>query len=440
MNDVSPLRRASGRLRFRAVDRAAQAVARVLEMDGEEAGRIFTRFDAARIMAAAAAVDAAPELLEGPLAGLLVSIKDLFDEAGETTAAGSLHFRDAPAAATDAVAVARLKAAGAVPFGRTAMSEFAYSGVGLNPHFGTPGNSRDPARIPGGSTSGGALSVALGLADVALGSDTGGSVRIPAAFNALAGFKPTQAKVPLDGAFALSGTYDSIGPLARDIRTCAAVHAVLSGEARPQRTVREAGSLRVGVVRSVLAETVDDQVAADFDLALDALRRAGVDLVDVDIPQLADAGAANRVIVAADAHRIHEGHLDALEIVGDPRVLKRIRAAEGFAEGEEAGARARRAAAVTAFGDIARGFDAFVAPTVAVVPPAIEAVEADFDRLNALVLRNPSAVNFLDGCAATVPMSAATDLPTGLMIFGPGGSDWTVLAVAALFEPLVKRR
>lgn len=439
MEHVSPLKRASGRLRFRAVDRAGRAVARVLEMDGEEAGRIFTRFDAARIMAAAAAVDAGPELLEGPLAGLLVSIKDLFDEAGETTAAGSLHFRDAAPAARDAEAVARLKAAGAVPFGRTGMSEFAYSGVGLNPHFGTPGNSRDPARIPGGSSSGGALSVAFGLADAALGSDTGGSVRIPAAFNALAGFKPTQAKVPLDGAFPLSGTYDSIGPLARDIRTCAAVHAVLSGEARPERAAPEAGNLRVGVIRSVLAENIDDRVAADFDLALDALRRAGVDLVDVAFAQLADAGAVNRVIVAADAHRIHEDHLTALETVGDPRVLKRIRAAEGFAAGEEAEARGKRAAAVTAFGEIAASFDAFVAPTVAVVPPLIEAVEADFDRLNALVLRNPSAINFLDGCAATVPMNAAAGLPTGLMIFGPGGSDWKILAVAERFEALVGR-
>ncbi|KKO04552.1 hypothetical protein LCGC14_0083790 [marine sediment metagenome] len=440
MPGLSPLSRLSGRLSFRAAERTAAAIGRVEALSDEAVGRIFTRFDAVKVMRAAEALDRDPTLRQGPLAGLTISIKDLFDQAGEITTAASVYLADRAPAEADAAAVARLKLAGAIPFGRTTMSEFAYSGVGLNPHFGTPGNSHDPLRIPGGSTSGGALSVALGLADVALGSDTGGSVRIPAAFNGLAGFKPTQAKVPLDGAFPLSQSYDSVGPLARDIRTCAGVHAVLSGETPPASPLRTAAKgLRIGVVRTVLTEGLDGQVAADFAAALQALTDNGVELVDVDMPALAKAGAINRVIVASEAHRVHADHLDALEKVGDPRVLQRIMAAVSFALGEEEQARVERSAAQAAFVGLAAGFDAFIAPTIPIVPPLIAEVEADYDRLNALVLRNPSTVNCLNGCAATIPMHAAGSLPTGLMVFGPGGADWDILAIAQCFEPLAQR-
>ncbi|MCP3054533.1 amidase family protein [Aurantimonas marianensis] len=440
MTDISPLKRLSGRLVFRATERTGAAIDRVEALRDETAGRIFTRFDAVRVMRAAEALDCDPVRRQGPLAGLTISIKDLFDEAGEVTTAASVYLADRAPAEADAVVVTRLKSAGAIPFGRTTMSEFAYSGVGLNPHFGIPGNSHDPSRIPGGSTSGGALSVALGLADVALGSDTGGSVRIPAAFNGLAGFKPTQAKVPLDGAFPLSQSYDSVGPLARDIRICAGVHAVLCGETPPDFARREPKGLRIGVVHTVLAEGLDAQVAADFASAVQALSENGVELVDVDMPALAGAGAINRVIVGSEAHRVHVDHLDALKEVGDPRVLRRIMAATDFSPGEEEQARGERAAAQATFAALASDFDAFIAPTIPVVPPLIAEVEADYDRLNALVLRNPSTVNFLDGCAATIPMHAAGSLPTGLMVFGPGGADWDILAIAQCFEPFVRRK
>ncbi|MEF2549799.1 amidase [Aurantimonas sp. A2-1-M11] len=439
MNQSSPLRRASGRLTFRAADRAAQAIGRVLDLDEDVAGRIFTRFDAGRIVAEAESLDRDPARLAGPLAGLLVAIKDLFDEAGEVTTAGSIQFAGNAPAARDAEAVARLRAAGAIGCGRTNMSEFAYSGVGLNPHFGTPGNSHDPARIPGGSTSGGAIAVAFGIADFALGSDTGGSVRIPAAFNALAGFKPTQSAVPLDGAFPLSGTYDSVGPLALDIATCAAVHAVLSGETRPDPAAGDK-PLRLGVMRTLLTDDMDDQVSADFDAALEALREAGVELVDVEMPDLAQAPGVNRILVSSDAHAVHSGYLDALETSGDPHVLKRIRAAETFGADERSAARQTRTDAIAAFAALADGFDAMIAPTVPIVPPLIAEVEADFDRLNALILRNPSTINFLDGCAATVPMHQSGELPTGLMLFAPGGRDWAVLDVAETIEDVVGGR
>ncbi|MFN3764213.1 MAG: amidase family protein [Aliihoeflea sp.] len=412
----------------RAEDRARTAIERTMALSPDVRASVFTSFDAARIVDDARALDADAVRSGKPLAGLLVSIKDLFDEAGITTTAGSTVLASEPAATRDAEAVRRLKAAGAVAFGRTTMSEFAYSGVGLNPHFGNPSNALDPTRITGGSTSGGAVTVALGLADAALGSDTGGSVRIPAALNGLAGFKPTQASVPLDGAFPLSQTYDSIGPLARTIAQCAAVYAVLSQTQRPETgTTRNP---RIGVVRGLLTEGLDEQVARDFDATLKRLVAAGFELVDVDLPMLEGFGSVNRILVATEAYAIHEDRLDALATVGDARVLSRIRAAEGFGPSDVADARAKRKVAVAAFELLGQDFDGFVAPTLPTVAPSIADVEADFDRLNASMLRNPSAVNFLDGCAATLPMQGEQTLATGLMLFAPGGADWRVLNLA----------
>ena len=431
----SPLTSPCGRITYRAEDRARHVIDRAMDMPTAVMSRIYTQFDATRIMQAAQALDADATRRSGPLAGVMVSIKDLFDEAGQVTAAGSAILRRAPAAKADAPVVARLKAAGAVPCGRTAMSEFAYSGVGLNPHTGNPGNARDPSRISGGSSSGAAVSVALGLADVALGTDTGGSVRIPAVLNGLAGFKPTQSTVPLEGAFPLSPTFDSIGPLAPRIATCAAVHAVLSGTSAP--AVAEDRPLRLAILQGPLMEGMDAQVTADFDAALVALRAAGHEIIDATLPDLEGFGDVNRIVVATEAHAIHAHHLEGLETEGDPRVLRRILAAEGFGPSDYTDKLAHRARAVAAFHTLADGIDAFILPTVPTVAPLIAEVEADFDRLNALMLRNPSAVNFLDGCAATVPMQRAQRLATGLMIFAPGGRDWAVLGMAQRIEALL---
>ena len=316
------------------------------------------------------------------------------------------------------------------------MSEFAYSGVGLNPHTGNTGNARDPQRISGGSSSGGAVSVALGLADIALGTDTGGSVRIPAALNGLAGFKPTQSTVPLEGAFPLSQTFDSIGPLAARIATCAAVHAILSAGTAPAKAVER--PLKLAVLQGPLMEGLDKQVAADFDAALVALRAAGHTISETHLPALEGFGDVNRIVVATEAYAIHAHHLEGLKTLGDPRVLRRILSAEGFNATEYTDRLAQRAMAIAAFEGLAAEFDAFILPTVPTVAPLMSEVEADFDRLNALMLRNPSAVNFLDGCAATLPMQRAKRLATGLMIFAPGGQDWQVLDAAQRIELLLQ--
>tara|TARA_A100001391_G_scaffold150356_1_gene107924 strand:- start:38304 stop:39614 length:1311 start_codon:yes stop_codon:yes gene_type:complete len=434
MTDISPLRSNSGGITFRAEDRARRAIDTAMNVEPSVLQTIFTRFDADRIMSEARALDGDAKRRAGPLAGIMVSIKDLFDEKGQVTSAGSTILVDGEPASRDAIAVERLRAAGAIGCGRTAMSEFAYSGVGLNPHFGNPGNIFDPARISGGSTSGGALSVALGIADVALGSDTGGSVRIPAALNGLCGFKPSQSAVPLDGAFPLSQSYDSIGPLAITIKQCSAAHAILSATvASPQNGENP----RIGVANGLLTEGLDTQVAADFQRAIERLSAARLILSDIELPMLEGFGNVNRIIVASEAHRIHADHLARMETEGDPHVLRRIRAAESFAPTDEADARAQRAAAIAAFSAQAENFDVFIAPTLPTVAPLIADVEADFDRLNGLMLRNPSAINFLDGCAATVPMHAGQPLATGLMIFAPGGDDWTVLNIAEHIQTLL---
>ncbi len=428
------------RMPIPAVERARRGIQRVLDIGAERAGSIFTRFDAAKVLAAAQDADrSAADRAPGGLAGMTISIKDLFDVAGEVTAAGSRHLRHAPPAERTATAVARLIAAGAVPFGRTSMSEFAYSGVGLNPHFGTPGNGRDIRRIPGGSTSGGGVSVALGLCDAALGSDTGGSIRIPAALNGLAGFKPSQASVPLDGVFPLASVYDSIGQIAPTITQCAAIHAILSAGSRPTAVVGLAG-LRIGIVRTLSTDGLDAQVSADFEAALKAIRDAGAVLDDVDIPGMGEAGRVNRILVATEAFAIHQSRLKALETEGDPHVYRRIISGGTFSQQERDEALALRRQASLAFNGTAQAFDVLISPTVAVTAPLIAEVESDFDRLNALILRNPSAVNFLDGCAATIPMNAPDAQGAGLMVIGANGSDWKVLAAAETLEQVVARR
>ena len=432
---LSPMNPAPA-IRFRATDHARRALNGAMALDPAVLTRMFTQFDASRIMAEAERIDHDGGGSKGPLAGLTISIKDLFDEKGVATTAGSAILLGGPAATQDAEAVRRLRAAGAICCGRTTMSEFAYSGVGLNPHYGNPGNALDPARISGGSSSGAGLSVALGVTDAALGSDTGGSVRIPAALNGLCGFKPTQGAVPLDGSFPLSATFDSIGPLAPTMAACAAIHAVISAS-QPAAADAAPARPRIGVVGGLFMEGLDRQVADDYAAALDKLAAGDFELVETGFPFLDDFGSVNRIVVASEAYAFHRERLEALHSVGDQHVLRRILSAEKFGESDVAEAHARRAGAIAAFSTAASGFDGFIAPTLPTVAPLIADVEADFDRLNALMLRNPSAINFLDGCAATIPMQGSQTLATGMMVFGPAGRDWPIIALAKRLEAVL---
>ncbi len=413
------------------VEKAKAAIGEVENL-GEMAGRIFTRFDPAAILRdaerAQALVEASPEPL--PLAGKLVSVKDLFDEKGERTTAGSRLLMDRPEAGEDCTVVARMKAAGAVMFGRTAMSEFAYSGVGLNPHYGTPGNVFDETRIPGGSTSGGGVSAGLGLVDIALGTDTGGSVRIPAAINGLYGFKPTQSAVPLTGVHSLSTSLDSAGPLCRDLATLVAAFAVMSASA-PVEAAKADVKLRLAVPVGAFVSDLDAQVAADYKTALQRLEAAGHHFVEIDMSFLQDAIGLNRTIVASEALAQYRDNLDLLEVIGDPHVLKRIRFAETVSEAELAEGYKARAALVERFCEEMSEVDALAAPTLQRMAPTIEETKSDFDRLNAAMLRNTSLINLADGCAISMPVaSEGAASPGALMLAQAKGRDRRLLRAA----------
>ncbi|WP_197385964.1 amidase, partial [Ralstonia pseudosolanacearum] len=376
------------------------------------------------------------------LAGLPVSIKDLFDLAGQVTAAGSRALAHQSAATSDATAVARLRAAGAVLLGRTNMSEFAFSGLGLNPHYGTPRTPADGTRAAGGSTSGGAVTVAGGMAVAALGTDTGGSIRIPAAFCALTGFKPTARRVPMAGGVPLSTSLDSGGPLANSVDCCAIVDAVLSGQALDTDAVPLAG-LRLGLTRDYVAADLDDTVATAFARAVARLERAGAHIVRFEFPELLQLPEINGGggLPAAEAWAWHRPHLARAEAQYDRRVAARIRRGEQMSAAAYLDVMAARVRMIAAARKRLGNLDAWLMPTVAVVPPEVAPLEADdarFFHTNARVLRNPSAINFLDGCALTLPIHAAGELPVGLSLCGLADDDARILRVGRAVETALR--
>ncbi|APC67683.2 amidase [Ralstonia pseudosolanacearum] len=407
-------------------------------------GAAYIDIDARAALDMARAADAARAAGNVPslLAGLPVSIKDLFDVAGQVTAAGSRALAHQSAATSDATAVARLRAAGAVLLGRTNMSEFAFSGLGLNPHYGTPRTPADGTRAAGGSTSGGAVTVAGGMAVAALGTDTGGSIRIPAAFCALTGFKPTARRVPMAGGVPLSTSLDSGGPLANSVDCCAIVDAVLSGQALDTDAVPLAG-LRLGLTRDYVAADLDDTVATAFARAVARLERAGAHIVRFEFPELLQLPEINGGggLPAAEAWAWHRPHLARAEAQYDRRVAARIRRGEQMSAAAYLDVMAARVRMIAAARKRLGNLDAWLMPTVAVVPPEVAPLEADdarFFHTNALVLRNPSAINFLDGCALTLPIHAAGELPVGLSLCGLADDDARILRVGRAVETALR--
>jgi aspartyl-tRNA(Asn)/glutamyl-tRNA(Gln) amidotransferase subunit A len=378
----------------------------------------------------------------GPLDGVIVTIKDLFDVAGEVTRAGSaLLASEAAPASADAVAVKRLRAAGAVIVAKTNMTEFAFSGVGTNPHFGTPGNPRDRARIPGGSTSGGAVAVADGMCDIAVGTDTGGSTRIPAAVCGIVGFTPTRRRVPTDGAFPLSFTLDSVGPMAKTVAECAAADAVLAGQDERRIEAASLGGLRIGLVQGFPLDGLDRVVAMAFDDALARLGRAGVMLRDVksDAIEAVSRVGARGGIVPAEAFAIHRDRLARSASRIDPHIVSRIRRGEAMSAADYVTNLRERAAAIELMNEVAAEFDALIMPTTPMTAPLMADVVSaeDFDRLNALLLRNTATVNFLDQCAMSLPLPVGDALPCGLMLIGRADHDGDLFEIGLAVERLL---
>jgi len=376
------------------------------------------------------------------LEGVPISIKDLFDVAGRVTRAGSVVLEGAPPAGADAPVVASLRAAGAVILGRTNMTEFAYSGLGLNPHFGTPRNPYDRAagRIPGGSSSGAAVSVTDGMAAVAIGSDTGGSVRIPAALCGIVGWKPTAARISRDGVLPLSRSFDSIGPLAADLAGCLRIDAVLTGMASPPPAALP--GLRLAVPRELRSLDTDASVAAAIDRALGRIARAGVELEERPIPELETIPETGLgpIIVGAEAYAWHRSLIERSGARYDPRVRARLELGAAFPAWRYLEALELRAQHIAAARAALAGCAGWLMPTVPIVAPLLAQLEDDAAYLatNRLVLRNSSIVNFLDGCALSLPCHRPGEAPVGLTIAGLAHWDARILALAQSLEPVLR--
>jgi aspartyl-tRNA(Asn)/glutamyl-tRNA(Gln) amidotransferase subunit A len=395
------------------------------------------------------------------LAGLAVSVKDLFDIAGEVTTSGTTVMASNPPATQDALAVARLRAAGGVVIGRTHMVELAFSGMGVNPHFGTPVNpgalAADPStpRIPGGSSSGAAVSVASGAAFIGLGSDTGGSIRIPAALCGLVGFKPTARSVPLQGAVPLSYTLDSIGALTRSVRDAILAHEILSGQPIAS-TGKPLEDCHFAVAETSMLEDLDVQVAANFERSLSKLSQAGAKITHIALKEIADlSGMQSRGGFSApevQSWMVPAGLWPVRRAELDPRVAQRIAMADRMSAADYVRLQRARTQWIAQTEQALQGFDGVLSPTVPRVAPPIADVapsdgenptqdtgrDAEFFRINALMLRNTSVVNFLDGCAISLPNHLPGDLPTGLMLWHGSASDTKILQLSRLVEKTLR--
>ncbi len=434
---------AAGRVTARSL--VSDCLAKIADRAGEGA-RVFIQVDADGALAAAEAMDRLREVnaAPSPYAGIPVSIKDLFDVRGQVSRAGSLALKDAPPAAKDAPVVARLRRAGFVVIGRTNMTEFAYSGLGINPHYGTPKNPwrRDVGHVPGGSSSGAAVSITDGMAHGALGTDTGGSCRIPAAYCGIVGYKPTARRIPLDGGVPLSATLDSYGPIARSVGCCAVLDAVLADQPAAPVAPRQVRGLRFAVPTTVVLDNLDLAVASAFERALGLLADAGALIGRIAVPEFGEVAALNigGGFAAAESWAWHRALIAERAELYDPRVLSRIRRGESISAADYVDLLSIRRAIIGSFERRVAPYDGLLSPTVATTPPLIAdlADDAAYVKANMLSLRNCSLINILDGCAISLPCHHEGEPPVGLMLAGTGGADRRIFELAAAIEPIIR--
>jgi aspartyl-tRNA(Asn)/glutamyl-tRNA(Gln) amidotransferase subunit A len=422
-----------------------ECIARIADPLGE-GQRTFIHVDKDAALEAADAMDRLRKAHAAPsrFAGIPVSIKDLFDIAGQVTRAGSRALDDSAPAASDAPVVGRLRRAGFVVIGRTNMTEFAYSGIGINPHYGTPKSAwqRNVGHVPGGSSSGAAVSIADRMAYGALGTDTGGSCRIPAAYNGIVGYKPTQSRIPLDGGVPLSFSLDSYGPLANSVQCCASLDAVLANEALPTIKPRPIKGMRLAVPMTVAMEDLDDAVAKTFEGALERLSRAGAQIEHIEVPEFLDVGLMNAKggFAASESYAWHRYLLTSKGDVYDPRVALRIQRGGGMSAADYIDLLNARRSLIARIAVRLTPYDALAMPTTANTPPKIADLADDkaFTAANLRSLRNCTLINMIDGCAISLPAQREGEVPVGLMLAAPGGSDRRIFELAAAMEGAIR--
>jgi aspartyl-tRNA(Asn)/glutamyl-tRNA(Gln) amidotransferase subunit A len=422
-----------------------ECIAGIADPSGE-GQRTFIHVDKDAALEAADAMDHLRKAHAAPsrFAGIPVSIKDLFDIKGQVTRAGSRALEDSAPAEKDAPVVARLRRAGFVVIGRTNMTEFAYSGIGINPHHGTPRSiwQRSVGHVPGGSSSGAAVSIADRMAYGALGTDTGGSCRIPAAYNGIVGYKPTQSRIPLDGGVPLSFSLDSYGPLANSVQCCATLDAVLADEPLPMVAPRPIKGMRLAVPVTVALDELDEAVAKTFQRNLATLSRAGALIEHIDVPEFLDVGVMNARggFAASESFAWHRYLLTSKGDVYDPRVSSRILRGEGLSAADYIDLLNARRSLIARIAVRLAPYDALVMPTTANTPPKIADLADDkaFTVANVRSLRNCTLINTIDGCAISLPAHREGEVPVGLMLAAVGGSDRRIFELAAGMEGAIR--
>ena len=425
-----------------ARERLEAALGRIDDPKGEGARACLTVYrDQANAAADAADARAKAGVSLGPLDGTIVSIKDLFDVAGEVTRVGSKVFAEEGKPATaDAPVVRRLRAGGAVVVAKTNMSEFAYTGIGANPHFGTPGNPADRKRVPGGSSSGAAVAAADGMCEIAIGTDTGGSCRIPGALCGIVGYKPSRQRIPTTGAFPLSYSIDSIGPIARSVEACARADAVMANETYVPLEPVSLNGLRIGAVVGYPIENLDETVDLKFSDAVARLNKAGAHISEEKLSLLDDMAQVNSKggVQPAEAFSIHRDLLSRRADAIDPNVKVRLERARTVSAADYIDMVRERARLIRSMDDRIADVDVLAWPTTPMVAPTMQEVAApdEFARKNAMLLRNTVIVNFFDLCAMSVPIPRGSGLPAGFMLVARNGQDQRLFRIAAAIERL----
>jgi len=432
----------SGRVTSRAL--VERCLAAIDAPEGEGA-RTFIHVAREAALAQADAMDALRRAgrAPGPFAGIPFSAKDLCDIEGQPTPAGSVVLADAPAATENAPVISRMLRAGFVLMGRTNMTEFAFSGLGINPHHGTPASPWDRAtrRIPGGSSSGAAVSISDGMAFAALGTDTGGSCRVPAAMCGVVGYKPTARRVPITGILPLSPSLDSVGPLAGSVACCAVIDAILAGEEPSLVAAAPLAGLRLAVPSNIVLDGMDDDVAHAFARAVAALEGAGAQITQRIFPALDEAyRVQSRASFASiEAFAWHRALLERRRDGYDPRIRARIERGANMLAADYAELITTRAAICARMNRQTEDFDALLMPTCPLIPPPIAALDPvdDYNRVNLLQLRNTALGNMLDRCAISLPCQREGEAPVGLMLMGETMGDARLFRIAAAVADVV---
>ena len=376
-------------------------------------------------------------LKNGDLRGLIITIKDLFDVKGYRTRGGSV-FIDPTASNKDAECIALLRNSGGLLFGHTNMTELAYSGLGINPHYGTPENPIYKGSVPGGSTSGGAVSVATGIADITIGTDTGGSTRIPAAYTGITGFKPTQDSISRNGCLTLSNTLDSVGIMAKNIKLCRLAFEVMRKDKKILQDNNSSKNITLTIPKNFGFDDIQPDVEQGFDLAKKKIIDAGINIEEVDLPILESYKKIPLWQFAAVECQTeyYDSYLETPDLI-DPNILKRMDRANEVKAVEYALLLKIRQQMITNYNENF-GNHFLLMPTVTIKPPLIKDCNdtAFYDKANLISLKNTTLANFMNGCSISIPFKNR-DTTLGVMINGSTNMDQNLLDIGTVIEEIL---